>query len=78
MPGDVKDRVESGAGGAHVRTRSRGGALSARIDDLDFDGRADLFVRTSDGVLHHAGFHGVDHYGTARVGGGRGAFNLFG
>ncbi|CAL9529402.1 hypothetical protein SUDANB58_04014 [Streptomyces sp. enrichment culture] len=50
----VKDCVESGAYGVYAKTRSYVGALNARIDDtdLDFDGRADLFVRTPGGTAY--------------------------
>ncbi|MDT0613673.1 trypsin-like serine protease [Streptomyces lancefieldiae] len=44
----VTDCVASGALGVYAKTRSYAGEVNARIDDadLDFDGQADLFVRT--------------------------------
>ncbi|WP_109002610.1 trypsin-like serine protease [Streptomyces rishiriensis] len=50
----VKDCVTSGAYSVYGKTRSYAGALNARIDDtdLDFDGKADLFARTSAGTAY--------------------------
>ncbi|OIJ99739.1 trypsin-like serine protease [Streptomyces colonosanans] len=50
----VKDCVEKGAYSVYAKTRSYVGPVNARIDDadLDFDGRADLFVRTPGGQAY--------------------------
>ncbi|MEV5881505.1 trypsin-like serine protease [Streptomyces sp. NPDC052020] len=50
----VEDCVATGARGVYAKTRTYVGALNARIDDtdLDFDGRADLFVRTPGGQAY--------------------------
>ncbi|MEV1063133.1 trypsin-like serine protease [Streptomyces sp. NPDC050263] len=50
----VKDCVETGAYSVYAKTRSYVGALNARIDDtdLDFDGKADLFARTTGGTAY--------------------------
>ncbi|WP_374985802.1 trypsin-like serine protease [Streptomyces fradiae] len=47
----VQDCVEKGAYGVYAKTSTYVGQVNARIDDtdLDFDGRADLFARTSAG-----------------------------
>ncbi|MFI5872698.1 trypsin-like serine protease [Streptomyces sp. NPDC051445] len=48
------DCVEAGSYSVYAKTRSYVGAINARIDDsdLDFDGRADLFARTSGGTAY--------------------------
>ncbi|MFB7090596.1 trypsin-like serine protease [Streptomyces sp. NPDC056296] len=50
----VKDCVASGAYGVYAKTRSYVGEVNARVDDtdLDFDGLADLFVRTPGGKAY--------------------------
>ncbi|MGW3860620.1 trypsin-like serine protease [Streptomyces sp. NPDC005047] len=50
----VKDCVASGAYGVYAKTRSYVGEINARVDDsdLDFDGLADLFVRTPGGEAY--------------------------
>ncbi|WP_432134107.1 trypsin-like serine protease [Streptomyces sp. bgisy154] len=47
----VEDCVESGAYSVYAKTRSYVGAINERVDDTDlnFDGLADLFARTSGG-----------------------------
>ncbi|MFI2431007.1 trypsin-like serine protease [Streptomyces sp. NPDC018693] len=47
----VEDCVEAGAFGVYAKTRTYVGAVNERIDDTDlnFDGLADLFARTSAG-----------------------------
>ncbi|MFE2049414.1 trypsin-like serine protease [Streptomyces sp. NPDC059459] len=50
----VKDCVASGAYGVYAKTRTYVGDINARVDDsdLDFDGLADLFVRTPGGEAY--------------------------
>lgn len=50
----VTDCVQAGAYSVYAKTRSYVGVLNERIDDsdLDFDGRADLFVRTTGGTAY--------------------------
>ncbi|WP_217140171.1 trypsin-like serine protease [Streptomyces sp. AC627_RSS907] len=50
----VEDCVATGAYGVYAKTRSYAGEVNARIDDtdLDFDGLADLFVRTRGGQAY--------------------------
>ncbi|MFG3083525.1 trypsin-like serine protease [Streptomyces parvulus] len=50
----VKDCVASGAYAVYAKTRSYVGEINARVDDsdLDFDGLADLFVRTPGGEAY--------------------------
>ncbi|NEY36218.1 trypsin-like serine protease [Streptomyces sp. PRKS01-65] len=50
----VEDCVATGAHSVYAKTRTYAGAVNARIDDtdLDFDGRADLFVRTPGGQAY--------------------------
>ncbi|WND35128.1 trypsin-like serine protease [Streptomyces sp. BB1-1-1] len=50
----VTDCVASGAYGVYAKTRTYAGEVNARVDDtdLDFDGLADLFVRTPGGKAY--------------------------
>ncbi|MGZ3117770.1 trypsin-like serine protease [Streptomyces sp. H62] len=50
----VKDCVASGAYGVYAKTRTYVGDINARVDDsdLDFDGLADLIVRTPGGEAY--------------------------